>query len=123
MWSEVLVSEKRKEVQGHCKGILKTQWEEAQAPCVLGWNEAGATLSLVLRGILASPHFPRDSDGNHWGCIEKDFQALFNAFSWLYSAGQPPVQQHILFSPFWAGYCEFSVERGKWTSCSIGAGH
>lgn len=41
-------------------------------------------------GILASSHFPSDSDGNHWGCIEKDFQALFKSFTGLYSAGQPP---------------------------------
>lgn len=45
-------------------------------------------------GILASSHFPSDSDGNHWGCIEKDFQALFKSFTWLYWAGQPPAQQH-----------------------------
>lgn len=41
MWSEVLVSEERKEVQGQCKDILESQWEEAQAPCILGWKEAG----------------------------------------------------------------------------------
>lgn len=29
MWSEVLVSEERKEVQGQGKDNLKSQWEEA----------------------------------------------------------------------------------------------
>lgn len=37
-------SQERGEAQGQCKDILESQWEEAQAPCLLGWSEAGAVL-------------------------------------------------------------------------------
>jgi hypothetical protein len=103
MLSEVWVSE----VQGQCKDILKSQREEAQAPCILGWNEAGAILCRLRLwgwgGCWLHPTFSEILMGTS-GVVLRRISKLISSLSLGFiQQASPPVPQHPLFSPFWAG--------------------
>ena len=64
------------------KGILESQWEEAQTPLVGGWTRLGPPSVAYVLGVgvaLPSSHFPDDSDGHHGSRIRGAFLYFLNS--------------------------------------------